>query len=187
MGRQVLLSNNRRAAGMLLGLSVLPAGIGGLVLIWAVMNRATTVGGISGAVLAMGTLASLFAWRWWRTPRLALRDQELEVHLRRGSPWLVPLDIVECFFLGQAPSTMRDQKGQEMETRNVVVRLAERASTWHQQDTERALGRWCDGYITVYGTWCEPLSKELVERMNHQLVEAKRRIRSLAESGNRSS
>lgn len=187
MVRQVLLSNNRRAAAALLSLAALPAVLGGAILGWALVHRASVAGGFGAIVFAIGLIATWFAWRWWRTPRLALLEDELEVHLRRGTPWLVPLDVVECFFIGQAPSTMRDQRGQEMETRNVVVRLAERASVWHQQDTERALGRWCGGYITVYGTWCEPLSKDLVEKMNRQLIEAKRRIRSVTDSGRRPS
>lgn len=186
MSRQVLLSNNRRAAGMLLGLATLPTLVGATGLVWAISQRSSLAGGAAGGLCLVGTVSLWLAWRWWRMPRLALIGESLEVHLRRGEPWLVPVEIVECFFLGQAPSTLRDQRGQEMESRNVVVRLAERASSWHQQDTERALGRWCDGYITVYGTWCEPLNTALVEKMNHQLVEAKRQLRG-ARVGNPSS
>jgi hypothetical protein len=55
------------------------------------------------------------------------------------------------------------------------VRLAERARQWHHRPVRRALGRWCDGYIVIRGIWCEPISAELVHRMNAKLIETKRR------------
>jgi hypothetical protein len=54
----------------------------------------------------------------------------------------------------------------------LAVRLAERATEWSQIDVKPALGKWCGGYITIYGAWCEPLRIELVNRLNAQLAAA---------------
>jgi hypothetical protein len=122
------------------------------------------------------------AWLSWRQsgllfpPRLAITSHHLLVFLRGFVPWRVPLDVVECFFIGQAPGPVpiARRATEQVHQKTVVVRLAERATAWHQRAVNSALGHWADGYITVHGTWCEPLSGELVRRMNLRLQECKR-------------
>jgi hypothetical protein len=58
------------------------------------------------------------------------------------------------------------------ETSTVVVRLAERATDWSHGDAHPLLAAWCDGYITLRGTWCEPLDLKVVDRLNRLLYEA---------------
>jgi len=176
---RILLRNNPRASRVLATALLLLTVLGLVAAAWGIWasRPIIAVGGVSVALLGCW---DLWAWRpWWRTPRVSLTPDSVLVYLRRGEPWRVPLEVVECFFLGQAPSTMRDAQGQEVESRNVVIRLAERSSDWHQKSgNDRSLGRWCDGYITVYGIWCEPLDRSVVDRMNHQLAELKRTLKN---------
>ena len=176
---QILLRNNPRASRFLAGALGLAVAAGLACLIWGWWSSRWIIAALGVAVGLTGAIG-LARWQpWWRSVRVALESETVRVYLRRGRPWAIPLDVVECFFLGQAPSTMRDAAGQEVETRNVVIRLAERSAEWQQQPgVERSLGRWCDGYITVYGIWCEPLDRSVVEAMNHRLAELKRSRRA---------
>jgi len=84
--------------------------------------------------------------------------------------------VVECFFLGQAASMLPGRGHQQTRVAAVVVRLAESAEDWKQRDVKPALGSWCDGYITIRGTWCEPLSVDVINRLNHLLADATKRL-----------
>lgn len=128
--------------------------------------------GIAGG---LGTLLLL------RQPRLAYGNGELWVFLGTPLPIRVPIDLVECFFLGHGPSLLAPANDKEPETQTIVVRLAESATDWKHRDVKPALGHWCDGYIVIRGTWCEPISPELVQRLNARLVEAHRQERQARE------
>jgi hypothetical protein len=95
-------------------------------------------------------------------------------YLRSGQPLAVPVEIVEAFFVGQGPATLPGGLATQ-ETANLVARLAQRATEWAERDVKRALGRWCGGYVTIRGTWCEPLNTDLVRRINRRLAEVKNR------------
>ncbi len=157
---------------------VLPALVGavGVVLAVGLPGRQppdwlVVVGCLLGA-LSAATIVSLL-WQM-RKPRLAYCDGELLVWLRSGSPIRVPIDVVECFLLGQTPSLLPGRRHQTTETTALVVRIADRATQWHRQDTKPQLGKWCEGYITIRGTWCEPLSLDLVNRLNQRLADVTR-------------
>ena len=123
---------------------------------------------------------------WWlvaRLPRLSYGNGYLLVYLRLSRPIRVPIDAIECFFLGQGPDPVVGRLGnQTMETINVVMRLAERSREWSEVDVNRMLGNWCDGYATIRGAWCERLSTELVTELNNRLVHAKRVLPSATSS-----
>ncbi len=53
-----------------------------------------------------------------------------------------------------------------------MIRLADRATDYAQRDVKPALGSWCNHYVTIRGTWCEPLSLALVTRLNTRLAAA---------------
>lgn len=115
-------------------------------------------------------------------PRVAYQQGELLLFLRTRRPIHVPVSVVECFFLGQTDTmlatTTKEESGEELvKTRSIVVRLAEAAIDWHQRDVRPELGRWCDGYITIRGTWCEPMGPVLVKKMNSQLATIHRQQR----------
>ena len=69
------------------------------------------------------------------------------------------------FSWGLEPVSCRDPTGQEVALRNLVVRLAEKATDYHHRDVKAAFGRWDDGYIVLHGAWCEPLHLEVVKRL----------------------
>jgi hypothetical protein len=114
-------------------------------------------------------------------PRLSYANEQLYVRLRPGPPIQVPIEAVECFFLGQGPTLLPRAFGNREkveETSTIVVRLAESADPWKHFDVKPALGLWCDGYITIRGTWCEPITKELLKRLNENLIAAHREVRA---------
>ena len=134
----------------------------------------TLLGG--SVALGAGILGGLALWQLL-VPRLAFQRGNLLVYLKAGPPYRVPVEIVECLFLGQGPAMPTDSSPDAMQAANVVVRLAERASDWSSRRVVPAFGRWCDGYITISGTWCEPLDQQLVEKLNRQLASRKRNAR----------
>jgi hypothetical protein len=92
-------------------------------------------------------------------------------NLRAGSPIAVPAGVVEAFFLGQGPANLPNVGGKPAETVNLVARLSQKAPEWAKVAVKPALGNWCEGYVTIRGTWCEPLNGEVIRRLNRRLRE----------------
>jgi hypothetical protein len=107
-----------------------------------------------------------------RHPRIAFRDGMVLFYMRVGRPIAVPADIVESFFFGQGPAHLPAVPKQP-QTVNLIARLAQRHTEWASQKVQPSLGNWCDGYVTIRGTWCEPLNSELIRRINRRLKEVK--------------
>ncbi|MCE9552461.1 MAG: hypothetical protein K8T91_03665 [Planctomycetes bacterium] len=105
-------------------------------------------------------------------PRMAVQDANLLVFLKLGAPLAIPLSIVECVFLGR-PETQA-ALGQRNRMVSLVIRLAEAATEYKAREVKPSLGRWEDGYITIHGAWCEPLTLELAQRLNAKLRDAQR-------------
>jgi hypothetical protein len=118
-----------------------------------------------GCVLVLGLIGQL-----WR-PRIAYRAGDVLFYLRAGAPVAVPAEVVEAFFLGQGPANLPTVGQQQPETVNLVARLSQKAPEWSHVEVKPALGRWCDGYVTIRGTWCEPLDGEVIRRLNRRLRE----------------
>jgi hypothetical protein len=38
------------------------------------------------------------------------------------------------------------------------------------------MGSWCNHYVTIRGTWCEPLSVELAARLNARLASVQQQL-----------
>lgn len=175
---QVWLKPNRRILQLVM---LYPAALValGLALAWraaagAMGTWAAVVGGVA-VLLGCGLMALLVLH--WRQPRIGFRDGQVLFFLRAGPPVATPMDVVEAFFLGQGPAMLPAARAQKTETVNLIARIAERAEAWQHVGVKPALGHWCDGYVTIRGTWCEPLSEELVRRLNHTLAQAKRESR----------
>ena len=127
---------------------------------------------VTGLVLAVLSAAQIVQLlRQMRRPRMAYRAGELLLWLRGAAPIHVPIEVVECFWLGQAPSLLPGKRHEHTEAAAIVIRLAERAAEWRHQDVRPQLGAWCEGYVTIRGTWCEPLSIDVVNRLNRRLAE----------------
>jgi len=141
------------------------------------VDESGTARAVGGGILliSLAALANL-AWQA-RRPRLAYEAGKMLVYLRSAAPIRVPIDVVEGFLLGQGPSLLPSKRRPDMQASTVVVRLTERAEEWAQLDVKPALGYWCGHYITIRGAWCEPLSVDLVNRLNARLAEVKRQLR----------
>lgn len=172
---EIWLRPNRRA--LLLGL-ILPGLLalgGGCLMLAAILGQWHWSGLVFAAAVIFAALYLTGNLLWLAAqPRLAYEPDSLLVYFEPREPVRVPLEIVECFFLGQGPSQLPEIAGIEPETSNVIVRLAERAKDWHHRDVKPALGHWCEGYITLRGAWCEPISGEALKELNHRLATAHR-------------
>ncbi len=164
--RETWLRPNRRALAVGLALPALLIAGGGLL---AVLIGATAARVAGGVLVALGLVGCGILLVQMRTPRLAVDDRRLLVYARGGEPYQVPLDVVEGFLLSQGPTLLPGRRFARTEGRNVVIRLAENAEDWAQREVHPSLGKWCGSYITLRGTGCEPLSVELVQRLNERL------------------
>jgi hypothetical protein len=97
----------------------------------------------------------------------------LEFFLRLDGPVRVPIEHVEAFLLGQGPAWLPGKRMERAATITLVVKLSERVKEWEHVAVFPAWGSWCDHYVTIRGTWCEPLSLEVVNRLNACLTTAK--------------
>lgn len=174
-----LLRSNSRLAMLRMGAAGLAILAGAFTLLFAQGSWARQFAG--ALLLLLGCLSILSTLQGARRPRLGYRHGELLVYLRVGRPLRVPIEVVEAFFLGQGPAlgahpgARGDSAGPV--AASVVVRLAEAARAWHRRDVREVLGSWKDGYITVRGLWCEPITPEVIQRMNRRLMEIKRQRR----------
>ena len=93
----------------------------------------------------------------------------------------LPVELVECIFLGQAPALVPEPRGANrsrgVETSALILRLAESATDWQAGKVNELLGHWREGYIMIRGTWCEPISRDPVQQLNDRLAAAHRRQR----------
>ncbi len=124
-----------------------------------------------GAAVAATLAAGVWAWLMGR-PRLSFDGRHVLVNLRPGRPIRLPLEVVECCFLGQRPAQLSGPGYEGSKMAAVVLRLAESASEWSSMRVEPSLGQWEDSYITLYGTWCEPLNLDRVNQINQCLQRA---------------
>lgn len=183
--REVWLASNRRA----LLIAMLPALLLlGCVLLLSVWFGAQSSGGASfwlaGTIACLTLSGGLMLLVILRHPRLAYQRGELLVFLTPRGPSRVPVELVECFFLGQGPSHL-SRRNEEPAAANIVVRLAESSHRWKEAAVQPQLGQWSDGYITIRGAWCEPIDASVVKRLNHRLVEVHRIAKAVAPGGDR--
>lgn len=128
--------------------------------------------GIATILLVMGLAGVIVLLVQLRQPRVAFAKGKVLFYLRRGRPIEVPAEIVEAFFAGQGPAHLPAVPKQQ-QTVNLIARLSQRHREWAQQEVKPALGNWADGYVTIRGSWCEPLNGELIRRLNRRLREVK--------------
>lgn len=179
--REVWLQTNRRAIllGMLLPTAIAVSGTALILTAW--LFSAAWWWWTLGVLCMAGGLAMVFSLAsWLRVPRLAYEEGELLVYVEQRRPIRVPIDSVECFFLGQGPSRLPQLAGREPETANVIVRLSEAAADWKHRDVNPRIAHWCEGYITLCGAWCEPIQPSALRQLNHRLAEVHRQRKSAA-------
>jgi hypothetical protein len=169
------LRPNRRILAFAAVLPSLAAGVGIALLVFSFGDEPQTwLRAIGGVIIAFSVAGLVFlAWQLGQA-RLTTDGRHLRVNLGTARPVAVPLDVVEGFLLGQGPAFLPGNK--EAQVANLVVRLAERAGEWERVEVNRQFGLWCGHYITIRGTWCEPLSVDLVNRLNARLAEVKKTL-----------
>jgi len=175
---EVWLRTNRRAILW----AMLPAGavaIAGALVLAGSSGREALVARtgllLLGLVLiGLGGSALAYLIRELRRPRLAYADGELLLFLRRGKPIRVPVGAVECFLLGQGASRLPWRR---LKTATVLIRLCPQLAEWRHGQVDPRLGEWRDSHFIICGTWCEPLSVDVVRRLNVQLGRAVRQGR----------
>jgi hypothetical protein len=171
MARETWIAPNHRIIGLAL---MLPATLflAGTV---TYITSGTRSWQSTAGILMMAVSAALIALlvRAQLRPRVAYRTGRVEFYLRGGQPLAVPIEHVEAFFLGQDSTSLSDKLKVPMETMTLVARLSRRAEEWSHVAVKPALGRWCDGYVTIRGMWCEPLTPQLIEWLNRRLYEVK--------------
>lgn len=175
---EVWLHSNRRV--LLLGM--IPVGLL-LVVGWALRASQddTSLGWIGiGCIVVAALLLVGLVWQMLR-PRVAYRQGEVLFYLRAGRPIAVPLSVVEAFFQGQSDSHLPAESVHHTKSVNLIARLSRREANWHERTVKPALGRWEDGYVTVRGTWCEPITEEVIRQLNRRLGEVTRAEQALAE------
>jgi hypothetical protein len=127
--------------------------------------------GVGWGLAAFGGLILVLLFWQTRQPRLAYEAGHLLVFLRSGPPIRLPVELVQCAFLGVGPTQLPGSSGAGLRSANLVLRLDEKATVWHEVEIKPALGRWSEGYITIHGAWCEPLRIDVVQRLNERLHE----------------
>jgi hypothetical protein len=147
------------------------AAIGSLALLAGWKFEATAVRIITGGLAVLALLMVGAAAVELRRPRIAYRDGKVLFNLRGSAPAAVPAEVVEAFFLGQGPAHLPTIHSEVSECVNLVARLSEKAPEWSRVEVKPALGQWCEGYVTIRGTWCEPLTVEVIRRLNRRLRE----------------
>lgn len=168
------LSPNRRVLGLALVPALLLGAIGGLLVTQFAGTAVRLLGGtlvLAGVCLTVGLVSQM------RRPRIAYRGGEVYFFLTSGQPAAVPVEIVEAFFIGQGPAHLPGVSDQKTKAVNLVARLSQRAPDWAERDVKPALGHWHEGYVSIRGTWCEPLSGEVVRRLNRRLKEVQTECR----------
>ena len=176
---EVWLQSNRRVLLM----AFVPVGLlGGIAVGLLNLGFGPVVRGIAWVGLASSLLLALGLFFQLRRPRVAYRGGEVLFYMRSGRPIAVPIEVVEAFLLGQGPANLPVQVPGHAESVNLIARLSQRAKQWEQQTVKCALGSWTDGYVTIRGTWCEPLNGEVIRRLNRLLAEATAASQEAAES-----
>ena len=174
---EIWLRTNRRALMLGMILPVVLMGVGLLLAVGEVLGGVFWLRILGWAMVSVGIILWLVIALQMRLPRLAYADRHVIIYLRSGTPVRVPVEMVECFFLGTGTGQLPGSEGSTLPIRNLVIRIAEKAATFQHQDVKPALGRWDEGYVTIHGAWCEQLTLDVVRRLNDRLAAAQRAAR----------
>lgn len=165
---EVWLQSNRRVLALGLAPVAAVTALGALMLATVESSAARL---LAWVLIGAAAVLALAIARQFRRPRIAYRDGKVLFQLRAGPPIKVPRESVEAFFLGQGPAYLTVAQDRGSESVNLVARLSQKSPEWMHVDVKPALGHWCDGYVTIRGTWCEPLNGDLIRRLNARLRE----------------
>jgi hypothetical protein len=173
--QEIWLGPNRRALWFGCAAPLVVVAIGAWLLFGTVTRDHRAWQTLGAVFLAGGLAVCGYLLVQIRRPRVALRERDVLFYLRRGGPIAVPVEYVEAFFLGQSDTPLPGSLGRQ-QTANLVARISQRAADWQRQEVNPSLGSWCNGYVTIRGTWCEPLGNDVIRRLNRRLKEVQTAI-----------
>ncbi len=138
---EIWLRTNRRV--LLLGM-ILPfvlVAVGLIVVLGRIAGDAVWVHVVGWLLFGLGLLLWGVIWVQVRVPRLAYANGQVLVYLRASGPIGVPVELVECFFFGSGTGQVPGRDGNALPVRNLVMRIAEKASEYQQRDVKGAPGK----------------------------------------------
>jgi hypothetical protein len=168
---------------------------------YAAAATAAIVGMLPGLFVRMSFMGKTTTWWFYvavagfviaaillllsRRPRLSFDGVNVRFYVRAGARVDVPVELVEAFLLGKGPTYLPGHANDTTETSTLVVRISERAEEFNHVETTPTLAAWCGHYCTLRGTWTEPLSVDLVNRLNQRLYDAQQasKKRSVVRAG----
>jgi hypothetical protein len=133
-------------------------------------------------VAAIGMVVAAVLTILSRRPRLAYDGTNVRFYVRAGSRVEVPVELVEAFLLGRGPTYLPGHSNDSTETTTLVVRISERAEEFNHVETTPTLAAWCGNYCTLRGTWTEPLSIDVVNRLNQRLYDVQQARKKRAQA-----
>jgi len=169
------LRPNRRVLWLGCTAPLLTTVVGALIVVWR--YRQNTLDGwlfFGLGLLMLGAAAVAGLLLMLMQPPVACDPRHVRFHLGQWRSIHVPMEAIDCFFLGEGSSGLGSRASGKVKASHLVVRFAERAVEWHNRDMKPAFGKWQDGYLSIYGTWCESLDEDLVRELNKRLAAAKR-------------
>ena len=183
---ETLLRSNRRAASMLCVAAAWPAVLGLLLLAWGRRIDQTIISWTGVLMVLVGVLLVRRQLVLLIPPRLGAGTRSFtglraRIHSLAGAAG-------RCRVFFYWPSAQRVARGasdgwpsRERDRRGAIGRTGHASGI--SDASIRSLGKWCDGYITIFGVWCEPLDGDFVNRMNHRLAEVEADSKSPATRG----
>lgn len=178
--RENWVATNRRALGFGAVVPLLVAALGAWLASGLATPNMSWPRWLGAALVAAGGLLFVSLVVQMRRPRVAYEAGDVLFYLQSGPPLAVPVELVEAFFLGQGPLALPGAP-QGDSTVNLVARISQRDPSYSHRHVKPALGTWCDSYVTIRGTWCEPLNGELIRRLNRRLREVTEHARAGAD------
>ena len=178
---EIWLQSNRRVylpALVLTATMTLTNTIGALVVDGSLAPAAKSVWVIAAVGFAIAFLGVL---RFATRPRLAFDGRQLRVNIGKVNPAVIPIELVEGFFLGKGPAYLKGKDDYKTETSTLIVRVAERAPEWEKLPTDVRVAAWCGHHITLRGTWTEPLNVDVANRLNQRLYDVQQAAKSKVE------
>ncbi|MDX1965219.1 MAG: hypothetical protein SFX18_18890 [Pirellulales bacterium] len=172
MPDQILLRANHRLAWGALVFPLLLFLIAAVTCGWGITTNGTLVVGLGILGLLLALAWGGLVWLQLRQPVVVLKQDRLQFYLPGPQPIEVPLEVAECALLGTGVTELPGAPRKDVQTRNIVFKLAESAEEYAHRDMPLALGKWCMGEVTIRGLYCEPLNLELIQRINQTLYDA---------------
>jgi hypothetical protein len=177
---EIWLQSNRRTV-VAIALAIGLVGLLFAVLSFGMMQSGSVVAArVSGFMAAIVIVAAAAAGYLGTRPRLAFDGRKLRIHIGTAQPALIPIELIEGFLLGKGPSYLSGKDDYKTETSTLIVRIAERAPEWEKVPTNVRVAAWCGHYVTLRGTWTEPLSVDVVNRLNQRLYEVQQAAKQSA-------